>query len=445
MFALRPFQLQALEALSRPGHVLCVAPTGSGKSLIYENTAKNGRYRTLIVSPLVALARQQAERLARAGVRASIGTADPESETWIVSPEILLYPSHRAAIARFRPRFLVVDECHCLWDWGERFRPAFLLLPKLVREQAIPRSLWLTATLPVPAREELRAAIPPPLTELGGFALPAGLRLSFVRVPWVDRVDALLGWVRDRPEPGIVFAPTREATVRVARLLSALGRPAIAYHAGFSREERVALERRIADSSSDSSGDSDNAGLIVVATSAFGMGMDHPRLRWVVLWQAPPSVLALAQSVGRVCRREGDSSHALILWDEEDFRLLEWIARGSTRRGEELLRSRALLASARCRGQLLTGYFERESGPRCGRCDFCVGDSGLFSPGSVWWLGAQSPRPSGAPTGDGGAFGGGKGAEGAGIATGEGMMTPSLAGVRSESGQTPSVGGPVFF
>src|SRR5262249_24821920 len=156
---LRPFQQAALEALVHPGHVLCVAPTGSGKSLIYERAAQKPGRRTLLITPLVALARQQHERLsarATATLGAGSGSQGPppgaESGIWLASPESLQSPRSLPALRRWRPDFLVVDECHCLWEWGESFRPAFRAIPGLLRELAIDSSLWLTATLPPEAR-----------------------------------------------------------------------------------------------------------------------------------------------------------------------------------------------------------------------------------------------------------------------------------------------------
>ena len=172
-FELRPFQRAALSALAEPGHVICVSRTGSGKSLIYERAARQPGRRTLLVSPLIALAFQQRERLRAAGLRVKMGSGGsaerPESGTqaWIVSPETLRYAAYQSALESWKPDFLVVDECHCLWDWGDGFRPDFLALPDLIPRLGIPRSLWLTATLPVDARRELRSRLPSRVRELG--------------------------------------------------------------------------------------------------------------------------------------------------------------------------------------------------------------------------------------------------------------------------------------
>jgi ATP-dependent DNA helicase RecQ len=352
---LRPFQLQALQALSRPGHLICVAPTGSGKSLIYEKLAKEEGFRTLLVSPLIALASQQNARLKSLGLRTCLGagsfsthgrteTPKPGSDVWIVSPEILT--GDRSSLIRdWNPDFLVVDECHCLWEWGRDFRPAFQRLPDLLERHSFSRSLWLTATLPPRARTELRKRLPEPLHEIGEFRLPEALELRITRVPWPDRLAFFLRWLEFRSSAGIVFVCSRVECERLARALQAYGRRAIAYHAGLSQEERRAHERAIDQGVPE----------IVVATSAFGMGMHFEQLRWAVLWQAPWSLLSLAQAIGRVGR--GDRGEALVLWDSEDFRLLEWSTRGSAERQRQLEETSEFLASKGDPGPILERYF----------------------------------------------------------------------------------------
>jgi ATP-dependent DNA helicase RecQ len=329
---LRPFQIEALEALQRPANVICVAPTGSGKSLIYERLARNPGIRLLLVSPLVALARQQRARLGGAAR--------------VLSPEALAEPSRLKELDELKPNFLVVDECHCLWDWGERFRPAFREIPRLLKRYSFNRTLWLTATLPPDARSELKKIFETPPIELGRFALPENLSLDVARQPLARRMQTVLDWSEKNPEPGIVFTQTREMTERLARLLRGAGVNACAYHAGLSREERKLLEEQVGHATPQ----------VVVATSAFGMGMDYPHLRWAVLWQAPPSLLALAQAIGRV-GRGSEAARALLLWDDDDFQLLEWITRGSEKAREDAAAVAEFARSESDRRGILERYF----------------------------------------------------------------------------------------
>ena len=247
---LRPFQLAALTALERPGHLILVAPTGAGKSLVYERAASSPGRRTLLVSPLIALARQQEKRLNAAGIRTNRVAAgerpDPHARVWIISPEKLASETFQRQLRDWAPNFLVLDECHCLWEWGGGFRPSFKLVPFLVDALGIRTTLWLTATLPPAARTELRAALPGQITEQGTFALPPGLESALHRVGWAERMRLATQWIRAQSRPGILFVPTRSLAGRWANLLGAAGRDAVVYHAGLSAEERLAAESRIA-------------------------------------------------------------------------------------------------------------------------------------------------------------------------------------------------------
>jgi ATP-dependent DNA helicase RecQ len=216
----------------------------------------------------------------------------------------------------------------------------------LLKEHKLKRSLWLTATLPPEAREDLRTLLPEPRREVGEFRVPPRLGYTVGRVPWRDRPGALAHWVSRQEGAGIVFVFSRSSTLRVTRLLQAAGVAAVPYHAGMSQEERRALEGQVRSQRVRA----------VVATNAFGMGMDFPHLRWVVLWQAPPSLLSLAQAVGRV-GRAGASGEALVLWDEEDFRSLEWMTQGEPRKIAALRRVAEYLRSPGPPRERLEEYF----------------------------------------------------------------------------------------
>ena len=369
---LYPFQKLAIDHLSKNGsHVICVAATGSGKSRIYEEIAANSQTRMLLVSPLIALARQQARQLRELGMNTLLlaGSQDrlqdlsPEISACVVTPERLGHHASKKILADWRPEFLVIDECHCIWEWGEDFRPSFKKLPGLIPEMKIEKSLWLSATLHREARAALKNELPAQVKEVGHFSLPAELFIEVRKTAWPERAENLFRWINHRREVGIIFVSTREATERVAQIARATGRKVAAYHAGLSQDERRNIEAQVSSGTLD----------VVVSTSAFGMGMNFSHLKWVVLWQSPASLLSLAQEIGRVGRAH-QLGHALIYWDYEDFRLHEWTLGQSVRKMEDLIETKKFLSSQRCRRLALMEYFDTQvtDEPCALKCDYCA-------------------------------------------------------------------------
>jgi len=336
---LKPFQRDALGALrSRNIDLACVAPTGAGKGVILEEIARDPRERVLLVSPLIALGRQQAERFRAKGISAecfmgAVSSAPcARSRVWILSPEALRHPRWTAKLRAWRPTLVAVDECHCVYEWGAAFRPDYGRLPEWVRDLDVNRTLWMSATLPRPALSAIERGLGRKLAVQGRFSLPERLDLKIERVPLPSRVDRLLGFLDAHDDAGILFAGTRSGTERLDRLIAASRRESWVYHAGLSSEERRIVEARV-------------AGLdrgVVIATSAFGMGMDYASLGWVLLWQPPGTLLSLAQALGRV-GRGGRPGHARLFWEEEDFRILGFLASRSPNAEERLRELREYL------------------------------------------------------------------------------------------------------
>lgn len=375
---LRPFQRAALDALARGvRHLAVSAPTGSGKSLIYERACRSYAQRSVLITPLQALGIQQSLRLEKPTgtdtrpVQVALGLAvhsrerrgPPrvqwgESGIWIVSPEMLQSPAWWERLVRYRPELWIIDEAHCVWEWGSDFRPAYAALLQHPLSQAIlsARSLWLSATFPAHGLRELQLRFGEELTIQGAFQLPDHIRLIWEKVDDAQRIARLLHWLellgRD---PGVIFVSSRMAAVRVGRLLDAAGMPNTVYHAGFSPEIRRALERRLCDARAQ----------ILIATSAFGLGMDFAHLRWGIFWELPYGVLDLAQRIGRVGRSRTHPTPpatTVALWSEKQLQ----------ERGDPALAR--VMASERCRRQLFAEIFEapyvRASTGGC--CDFCL-------------------------------------------------------------------------
>ncbi len=329
MHILKPFQKEAVETLSNHPHTLLLAPTGSGKSLVFQHYLSKIRpsARAVFVSPLNALARQQAERFQSFGI-----PVDPPSGrgVWILNPEKLTGRLF-SRLRKWRPELLIVDEAHSIWEWGDSFRPAFQRIPEVPKIANISKTLWCTATLPFAARKDLMARIGTGLKVLGGFQMPKNIELAPIHSPLFERMDLLQTLLlRHRAESGMIFVNTRSTAERVQKFLSFFGVPSIFYHAGMSLEERLALEKRLSLQTGN------DPPLWVVATSAFGMGMDSSWF-WVCILFGPSfSLLALAQALGRV-GRGGGSARAYLLWHEDDFRRQGWFQQISDRNRSRLL------------------------------------------------------------------------------------------------------------
>ena len=394
---LRPFQRQVLEKFAKawkertPLHLSVVSPTGSGKSLIYEKIASWPQCRMILFTPLVALARQQFLELSKKGIPVTLGSGErayegppPKFGVWILSPEMLRTQKRIDALKSWSPNFLVVDECHCVSEWGEGFRPAFFEIPKTIDHFGIKNSLWLTATLPKELGSFLRSEFTPYFERLGEFSLPEALHLEILHTPWPNRVGETLKWVANPPSlrhgsrqltknGNLIFVPTRKEALRLSRLLEATGRKVVLYHGGMSTEERRAIE----------TGCRSEVYEFIIATSAFGMGMNYKYLNSVLLWQTPPSILSFVQTIGRVGRGGiQNPGFATVFWEVSDFQLLEWTVRGSPQKRQNLIDLKNFFESKICRRIWLARYFMENSdllsesqiktlAKTCHGCDIC--------------------------------------------------------------------------
>jgi ATP-dependent DNA helicase RecQ len=328
--ALLPGQEEAMRALLDGQDVLLVSPTGSGKSLTYQVPGVLFGGCTIVVSPLLALQRDQIDGLAEGddertrGVR--ISSAESESqraealekvrtgrtEFLFMSPEQLANLEVRREVAALEPSLVAVDEAHCVSAWGHDFRPDYFRMGDFIDDLGRPPVIALTATAAPPVRDDIveRLGMRASTTIVTGFERP-NISLSVGRsVAADDQRDEVVAAVVERQGPGVVYCRTRRATEEYAATLTDAGTPAVVYHAGLRRKQREEAHRRFMDGEVD----------LVVATSAFGMGIDKPDIRFVVHAQVPESPDTYYQEIGRA-GRDGESAEALLFYRPEDLSL----------------------------------------------------------------------------------------------------------------------------
>ena len=378
----RPGQSEIIDAVVDKQNVLAIMPTGGGKSLCFQLPALMGEGLTVVISPLIALMRDQVRGLQAAGVAAeAITSANTEEETdkifsalnasklriLYLAPERLASTAMQSALHRYNVVSLVVDEAHCVSQWGHDFRPDYLRIGELRRSLDVPLAAF-TATADEETRQEIIERLfdgIAPSSFLHGFDRP-NIHFSFVVKDNPRR--QIIEFVNQRKgQPGIIYCGTRAKTETLAKALEEIGHSTCHYHGGMSAEDRKVVESRF----------SGEDGLIVVATVAFGMGIDKPDIRWVAHADLPKSIESFYQEIGRA-GRDGGPAEAYTLYGTDDIRLrrsqidegLASIERKSVDHG----RLNALLGLAEalnCRRLTLLKYFG-ESNVECKNCDLCA-------------------------------------------------------------------------
>jgi ATP-dependent DNA helicase RecQ len=379
--AFRPGQEEIVHTVATGCNTLAIMPTGGGKSLCFQLPALLRDGVTVVISPLIALMRDQVRGLRAAGVEAgaltSGNTEEETAEVWAaleegrlkllyIAPERLAAGSALGMLRRIGVSLIAVDEAHCVSQWGHDFRPDYLRIGELRRALNVPLAAF-TATADAETRDEIVAKLfdgQPPQIFLHGFDRP-NIHLAFAAKDGPRQ--QIMGFAGARKgQSGIVYCGTRARTESLAQALSQAGHNACAYHGGMEADQRRHVEHRF--NSED--------GLIVVATVAFGMGVDKPDIRWVAHADLPKSIEAYYQEIGRA-GRDGAPAETLTLFGPDDIRLRRaQIDEGLAppeRRMADHGRLNALLGLAEaleCRRATLLGYFG-EAAERCGNCDLC--------------------------------------------------------------------------
>jgi ATP-dependent DNA helicase RecQ len=370
-------QEDVIARVMRGENTLALMPTGAGKSLCYQIPALAREGTAVVISPLIALMHDQIRAANAVGIRAaSLTSADSDRDHTIerfrggdldllyVAPERATSAGFRSLLEAAQISLFAIDEAHCVSEWGHDFRPDYRgLRPLLDHFGAVPR-LALTATADEVTRVDIlkQLGIPDEGLIVAGFDRP---NIHYTITPRQNGPKQIADFVMRTPGAGIVYATSRKATEQLAEKLASTGRPVGAYHAGLPPEERARVQAEFVASED----------MVMVATIAFGMGIDKPDVRFVVHAGLPKSVEAYYQETGRA-GRDGDPAQARMFWGASDFaRARQWLVEIEEHRlASERARLNALAALVEtpgCRRRILLAHFGEDAPATCGACDNC--------------------------------------------------------------------------
>lgn len=376
--AFRGVQENVLTRVLAGQSTLAVMPTGAGKSLTYQLPSVMLPGTCVVVSPLIALMHDQLRAATANGIAAAtLTSADTDRGQTIerfrngkldllyIAPERASQPHFREMLECAPIALFAIDEAHCVSEWGHDFRPDYRLLrPLLDRFGDVPR-LALTATADAHTRADImeQLGIPGDGLVIAGFDRP---NIRYGITPRDTPLRQLTRLLSEHPGPGIVYAPTRAGVEKLASQLGETGRRVLPYHAGLAPDVRQANQAAFVASED----------MVMVATVAFGMGIDKPDVRFVAHAGLPKSIESYYQETGRA-GRDGDPAVALMLWGAEDF------ARARSRVGEldearqagervRLDTLATLVETAQCRRAILLKHFGETPPEACGNCDNCL-------------------------------------------------------------------------
>ena len=333
---LRPGQEAAVQSVLEGRDTLAVMPTGSGKSAIYKLAASQIPGATVVISPLLALQHDQVGTIDHQDVGTAAvvnSTISPHQRTEVfeqwaegkieylfLAPEQFNNPDTIERLQATKPSLFVVDEAHCISEWGHDFRPDYLRLGTIINALGHPPILALTATASPPVREEIvqRLAMRDPQVLVRGFDRP-NIWLAIERFGDDDeKREVFIDRVKHAEKPGIVYAATRKVTERLAELLKAEGINAVAYHAGMKPKERESAQDAFMNDQAD----------VIVATTAFGMGVNKRNVRFVFHYNISDSIDSYYQEIGRA-GRDDNPAKAILFYMPEDLNLRRFFSGSS--------------------------------------------------------------------------------------------------------------------
>ena len=387
--AFRGLQEAAVGHVVGGGDALVLMPTGAGKSICYQVPALCRPGTAIVVSPLIALMDDQVAALRQLGVAAGALHSELEPDAardtaWqldagtldllYVSPERLLTPGTLERLRRRRVALIAIDEAHCVSQWGHEFRPEYRMLARLPELfPGVPR-VALTATADPRTRDDILAA----LGMAGARVFSASFHRANLHIaaePKDSETAQLMTLVQRHPgQAGIVYCGSRAKTERIAARLTGQGLAAVVFHAGLPPEDKRAALRRFRAGEA----------VVIVATIAFGMGIDRPDVRFVAHLDMPDSPEAYYQQIGRA-GRDGERADTLLLHGADDIVRARHFLQMSTapERQKEVMRQRletmvALTETAGCRTRALLACFGEALAEPCGHCDNCVSPARMF-------------------------------------------------------------------
>lgn len=380
----RKGQAELIDALIRGKDVLGIMPTGAGKSLCYQVPAMLLEGVTLVVSPLISLMRDQVQALAANGIPAAFINSSLTENQWqqvmtnarsgqykiiYVAPERLGAPSMLALAQVLQISLLAVDESHCISQWGQDFRPSYLDIPKFVESLPIRPVLGaFTATATPRVREDILETLnlKNPLTLVTGFDRP---NLYFEVKQPKDKYSALTQYLRENDAGGIVYCSTRKEVESVTEKLLEDGYSAARYHAGLSDGERSRTQDDFLY----------DRVKIIVATNAFGMGIDKSNVRVVIHYNMPQNVESYYQEAGRA-GRDGLPADCLLFYARKDINTALFLINRSEN-PDEIVRNKQLLNQMErycetdgCLRRYMLHYFGETTAEDCGNCGNCNGN-----------------------------------------------------------------------